>query len=86
MAPGVSFNPACVYHDLCYGSCWKDKGGCDSEFKNIMMKHCDGIKSDAPRKTMCRANAEAYYQAVSKGADAFSAYNCAGRGGGGGAR
>lgn len=67
VAPGVLFNPACVYHDLCYGGCWKDKGGCDSEFKNIMMKHCDGIKSDAPRKTMCRANAEAYYQALSKG-------------------
>jgi hypothetical protein len=86
VAPGVSFNPACVYHDVCYGQCQKDKGGCDREFKNIMMKHCDGIKNEAARKTACRANAEAYYQAVSKGADAFKAYNCGQRSGGGGAR
>jgi hypothetical protein len=87
MASGVSFNPACVHHDVCYGQCQDLKNNCDTAFKNIMLKHCDGIKNESTRKTACRANAEAYYQAVSKGADAFKSYNCPSRSaGGGGAR
>ncbi|MES9976293.1 MAG: RHS repeat-associated core domain-containing protein, partial [Candidatus Thiodiazotropha sp.] len=59
-----NFEPACQYHDQCYGHCGADKGFCDEKFKEIMVWECNKI-TDPSTRQLCRNMAYSYYQAVS---------------------
>ncbi|MEW8089888.1 MAG: RHS repeat-associated core domain-containing protein [Candidatus Thiodiazotropha endolucinida] len=63
-----NFEPACQYHDQCYGHCGADKGYCDRAFRDIMTWECNKLGDMISRQT-CRNMANAYYQAVDRFGD-----------------
>ena len=80
---GANFTPACNEHDVCYGTCGRDKSDCDTAFLRGMLAACqdlalgpalrdDGQLTTGTTVTTCLSYAYAYYSVVSlKGQDAF---------------
>jgi RHS repeat-associated protein len=91
----VSFTPACNLHDICYGTCGKEKKKCDDEFRDDMYLACylkwgsNKLELDTPKIKIpnpdevllkkCFALADAYHLAVSEAGG--SAYDSAQRDG-----
>ena len=44
---GNNFEPACEFHDNCYGDCSVDKGSCDQGFRKRMEQSCTGLPTSA---------------------------------------
>ncbi|KAL9652064.1 hypothetical protein ABK040_000405 [Willaertia magna] len=64
-----SFTPCCNVHDVCYGTCNKDKEQCDFEFRECMFKVCKrkfGKKNKRRtfKERLCRIKAKTYFEAV----------------------
>ncbi|KAL9646879.1 hypothetical protein ABK040_013739 [Willaertia magna] len=64
-----SFTPCCNAHDVCYGTCNKDKEQCDFEFRECMFKVCKrkfGKKNKRRtfKERLCRIKAKTYFEAV----------------------
>lgn len=38
---GYNFTPACNIHDICWGTCCKNKATCDKQFHNNLKLACD---------------------------------------------
>ena len=71
----ANFRPACNKHDVCYGTCKKDKDDCDKAFCRDLDKACKRTWPDAAdgnRRAGCENRASLYCAGVALGAD--SAY------------
>jgi hypothetical protein len=69
LPPGLDrygYTGCCNGHDICYGTCGRDKNSCDTDFLNCNMGVCHGDSA-------CVAGAQAMYHAVQSGGQ--SAYN-----------
>jgi RHS repeat-associated protein len=65
------FNGACNNHDICYGTCNKNKEGCDDRFYEEMIASCSAYSNDVGDKAYCKTMAYVFYLAVSKGGSSF---------------
>lgn len=69
---GIEFDTAklpemtscCDVHDKCYDTCNTDKGHCDKEFKDCLLKMCDSMQStlNVEEYEGCQATAEIMYR------------------------
>ena len=58
----ANFTPACNKHDVCYGTCKKDKDACDKAFCTDLLKACKKTWPDAEdsKRRGCEARADFY--------------------------
>lgn len=63
----INFLNACNNHDICYGSCDKNKDFCDSRFRIELLAECSKFKWRIFTKIKCIILAKVYHLAVSKG-------------------
>ena len=71
----VDFTGCCNDHDICYGTCGRDKGVCDKNLGDCMRSKCEqALKYVYHEKVLCKTMADAYEKAVSDwGNSAFEA-------------
>ena len=67
----ANFTPACNKHDVCYGTCNKDKDACDKAFCENLLKACKNTWPDAsdPKRRGCNTRANFYCAGVTLAAD-----------------
>ena len=69
----ASFTPACNKHDVCYGTCKKDKDACDKAFCLDLKKACKNTwpnAGDSKRRDGCESRADLYCAGVILAGDA----------------
>ena len=67
----ANFTSACNKHDVCYGTCNKDKDACDSTFCKNLLKACAETWPDPghPKRRGCNTEANLYCAGVALAAD-----------------
>ena len=64
-AYGADFRAACRAHDACYGREGADRATCDCQFRDQLMRECEGSRN--PRR--CKRIAMLMYRSVRKYGD-----------------
>ncbi|XP_065204957.1 group XIIA secretory phospholipase A2 [Planococcus citri] len=65
--PTYKLEKCCDDHDICYGTCGKDKDKCDEKFKKCLYGICSSVKQimdSEPLNKGCKSVAKAFYMAV----------------------
>ncbi|XP_075230549.1 phospholipase A2 group XII [Lycorma delicatula] len=64
--PFEGITKCCNEHDICYGTCNKDKEKCDLDFKRCLYSICDNLKSKTSDfiKTGCKLAAKGFFSAT----------------------